>query len=201
MSRALTNAHPVLTQSMLFRLCELEDSDAGGKRLLFDVCDGRSLLGFVEATVEEIMSAALQGSPLQLRPAPAPRNVLRFVIGLRIDTQGLPRGTQLAISCAAGRRGPSGHLVEVCRAEWTRNGKMQRFLGCGDNAWWQGDVGVARFEMMGADSDGPARLDFGIFPTLPFRFLPGYGLCHKFSRRPLCFTDMNENTAVEHNKA
>eukprot|EP00291_Cryptomonas_curvata_P023129 CAMPEP_0172156394 /NCGR_PEP_ID=MMETSP1050-20130122/3177_1 /TAXON_ID=233186 /ORGANISM="Cryptomonas curvata, Strain CCAP979/52" /LENGTH=698 /DNA_ID=CAMNT_0012825439 /DNA_START=50 /DNA_END=2146 /DNA_ORIENTATION=+ len=145
----------------LYTLCELEDSDARGKRVLFDVCDGKRLLGFAEASIEEIMSAALQGSPLQLRPAPAPRNVLRLVLGLRIDTQALPRGTQLAISCAAGRRGPDGHFVEICRAEWTRNAKMQRFIGYGENSWWQGDVGVGRFEMLAADSDGPAELDFG----------------------------------------
>ena len=153
---------PIFTEFILCRLCELEDSDARGKRVLFDVCDGKRLLGFAEASIEEIMSAALQGSPLQLKPAPAPRDVLRLVLGLRIDTQALPRGTQLTISCAAGRRGPNGHFIEICRAEWTRNAKMQRFIGYGENSWWQGDVGVGRFERLTADSDGPGELDFGI---------------------------------------
>ncbi len=149
---------------MLFcRLCELEDSDARGKRLLLDVCDGKRLLGFVEASIEEIMAAALQRTPLPLRPPLAPRNVLRLILGLRIDTQSLPRGTQLVISCAAGRRGPNGSFVEISRAEWIRNAKVQQFVGCGDNSWWQGDFGVARFEMRSGSSDGAARLDFGMF--------------------------------------
>ena len=88
-------------------------------------------------------------------------DVFRLVLGLRIDTKALPRGIQIAVSCSAGRRQADEHIVEVCRAEWVRNAKAQRFIGYGENSWWQGDCGVARLEMIGAESDGPSRLNLG----------------------------------------
>ena len=42
-----------------------------------------------QATVEELLAAALQRTALPLRPPPPPPDALRLVVGLRIDTRAL----------------------------------------------------------------------------------------------------------------
>ena len=131
-----------------------------------DVRDGSRLLGYLASSVDEILDSSFKRVPLQLSPPPTPADVFRLVLALRIETRALPKGTHVVISCSVGRRQRNGHLVEICRSEWARNAKMQRFVGCGENSWWQGDSGIARFEMFGADLDGPAKINLGISKPL-----------------------------------